>query len=111
MNKSLLKFSLVALLSLGLASCGETPTTVEPTSEPEPTTVEPTSDPEPTSSQVEGYEYQEDETAGLPEEVVTKIRVHYKRNDETSTFSNYNKWSIWAWDSANGAGGTSRCTG
>lgn len=46
MNKKLLTLVLAGM-ALGLVACGETPTTVEPTSDPEPTTVEPTSEADP----------------------------------------------------------------
>ena len=44
--------------------------------------------------------------ASLPEEATKIVRLHYRRNDDTTNDrSSYQAWNVWAWDMTNGGNG------
>lgn len=55
-------------------------------------------------TQVTAFELDETDYDSLIEETTDVIRVFYRRNDNNESYSNYDKWRIWAWDTDGGNG-------
>jgi len=55
-------------------------------------------------SSVTAFELDETNYDSLAEETTDVIRVFYRRNDNNDSYSNYDKWRIWAWDMGGGTG-------
>ena len=114
--KKIYAFMLLILSVIVLVSCGgngNNPTTVS-TVNPNTTTTEPvttttisgTTTIGTTTSRIsEQFTYDNTDTSNLPVVATTKIRIHYRRTDNTGNYENYEKWYAYLWDSQNGQAG------
>ncbi|MBP5230877.1 MAG: type I pullulanase, partial [Clostridia bacterium] len=61
---------------------------------------------EPAGNVVSQYKLDNTDYASMPEEDTKILRLHYRRNDDTTNDrSCYAPWNVWAWDMSNGGNG------
>ena len=55
---------------------------------------------------IDKYSFDSTDYSSLPESKTTIVRLHYRRNDDTTNDrSSYQAWNVWAWDMTNGGNG------
>ena len=87
----------LVLALLMLAGCGPKPDE-GPDEEPIQLT--------PAGNVIDSYTFDEVDHSALPEEATRIVRLHYRRNDDsTNDRSCYLPWNVWAWDMTNGGNG------
>ncbi len=60
----------------------------------------------PAGDVISKYSKDDKDYASLPEEPTKTVRLHYRRNDDTTNDrSSYQPWNVWAWDMTNGGNG------
>jgi pullulanase len=93
MKKKLFALLASAVMTIGLVACGGE--SYGPDEEDVVLTL---------PTQVTAFELDETDYDSLIEETTDVIRVFYRRNDNNESYSNYDKWRIWAWDTDGGNG-------
>ena len=60
----------------------------------------------PAGDVIDKYSKDDTDYSSLPAAATTIVRLHYRRNDDTSNDrSSYQAWNVWAWDMTNGGNG------
>lgn len=86
-TKSVLPVLALALSTIAVVGCGNTPADSGP-------------------KVVDDFKKETTDYSKMAEAATTKIRFHYHRKGDDGSLYSYVKWSLWVWDSANGADGS-----
>ena len=91
-RKNILLTLVLSLTLVGLASCGNKPSS----SEEQSSQLVPV---------VDNYTKETTTYSDKPAAATSMVRFHYHRKGDDGSLSDYIKWSIWVWDSGNGGNG------
>ncbi|MBP5155889.1 MAG: hypothetical protein J6252_04830, partial [Clostridia bacterium] len=92
----------VSAVLAGLAGCEKTEPEVSVDEGPDDVPIQLV----PAGDVIEKYARDETDYSALPEEQTKTVRLHYRRNDDTSNDrASYQAWNVWAWDMTNGGNG------
>lgn len=86
-TKSVLPVLALALSTIAVVGCGNTPADSGP-------------------KVVDDFKKETTDYSKMAEAATTKVRFHYHRKGDDGSLYSYVKWSLWVWDSANGADGS-----
>ena len=92
-NKSVLLIAVLSLVTVGLAGCNNNQQSQEEVSSM------------PLVPVVDNYTRETNTYSDKALATTSMVRFHYHRKGDDGSLSDYIKWSIWVWDSANGGNG------